>query len=162
MMNMTAGKEERGTDACTVENPDGLAEARELLRPLYQSREFWLLILDAGAMAMADRIAGKYYPGAPVEDFAAIPAMVNGAPFVAIAARKRKMLAWQLNSLLRQMARVRMTDREAASRDLIIAADPRRLEAGTHLAVALFDDPAAERGDARNILTVDGRLPMAA
>lgn len=160
MTNTTAGKEEPGTDACTIENPAGLAEVRDLLRPRFESREHWIFIVDAPALAAIDRIATKYYGGAPVEDFAAIPAMVNGEPFAIVAARKRRMLAYQLGSLLRRMTRIRLTDRDLVARDLHIIAEPRRLDLGTRLAVALFDDPNEPRAGVEDILTLDGQLTM--
>jgi hypothetical protein len=162
MTNTTAGKEERGTDAYTVENPAGLAEAREVMRPLYASREFWLLVAHAEAFRLPLAIALKYYRNAGTADFVTVPAMVNGEAFVAIAMRKRRMMNWQYNSLLRQVSKIRLTDREVASRDLLVVARPEHLDNGTNLAAALFDDPNGERGDAGGILTVDGRLPMAA
>jgi hypothetical protein len=144
-----------------IENPSGLESAREFLRPLFESREHWMFIADGPAMAVVSRIAQKYYDGAPSEDFAAIPAAVNDESFVIVAARKKRLLGYRLNSLFRQMTGIRMTDREIAARDLFIVAEPKRLDAGTGLAEALFDDPDAERGDPGDVLTIDGRLAVA-
>lgn len=65
------------------------------------------------------------------------------------AISRLRMLGYQINSLLRQMAGVKLTDREIVARDLLVLADPKRLDSGTHLAVMLFDDPDAERGERR-------------
>lgn len=139
-----------------ITNQEGLDEARALLRPRFANGEFWLLIADKDAFILLERIAAKYYRGASVDDWAAIPAMVNGGAFAVVAARKRLMMNWQLGSLLRQIVGIKLSDREVAGRDLLITTAPQRLDQGTHLAAALFDDPDAERGDIEDVLTVDG------
>jgi hypothetical protein len=144
-----------------IDRAEGLEEARALLRPRFESREHWTFVVDVWATAVIDRIFSKYYQGAPTEDFAVISGVVNGDKFAVVTARKNRMLAWQLNSLLRQIARVRLSDREAAARDLHIITDPARLDNGTKLAAALFDDPEAERGDPGDVMTLDGRLAVA-
>ena len=117
-----------------------LSEARETLHPLYTSREHWLLITDGEGCAVADKIRRKYYNDAPLSDWAAYPAIVNGVRLVVVAARKRRMLAYQLNSILRQMTTARLSDRELVGRDIVMVADPARLDACTRLIVALFDE----------------------
>jgi hypothetical protein len=145
-----------------IENAPGLAEARELLQPRFKSREHWLLIVHKDALALPTAIARKYYSDAGREDWMALGGFVNGDLFAVFAMRKRRMLNWQYNSLLRQVAGTRMSDREVSMRDLMVVAAPKWLDAGTGLAAALFDDPDAERGRIEDVLTLDGRLPMEA
>ncbi len=144
----------------TLAREEGLEEARALLRPKFEGREHWLLLVHRDALALPATIAAKYYGGAGREDWMALGGLVNGDLFAVFAMRKRKMMNWQYNSLLRQVAGTRMSDREVSMRDLLIVAAPAWLDAGTGLAAALFDDPQAERGSTCDVLTVDGRLAV--
>ena len=145
-----------------TDNERNLNDARDYLRAIFAGGEHWLFIVDGPATAVVSRIASRYYDGAETADFAAVPAMVNGDQFTVVVARKRRMPGYKLNSLLRQMTRARMTDREVVARDLFVIAEPRRLDAGTNLAAALFDDPEAERTGAGDVPALNGGLAVAA
>jgi hypothetical protein len=124
-----------------IERAKGLEEARELLRPKFEGREHWLLVVHRDALALPTTIAAKYYSDAGREDWTALGGLVNGDLFAVFAMRKRRMMNWQYNSLLRQVAGTRMSDREVSMRDLLVVAAPDWLDAGTGLAEALTYDP---------------------
>jgi hypothetical protein len=102
--------------------PIDLSEARAILGPMFESREFWFLIAHGTATPFLIEIEKRYYAGEKNEDFTLITFCRVGEVFAVVAAKKRHMLGYQLVSMLRQFTTMRMSEREILRRDLIIVA----------------------------------------
>lgn len=105
----------------------------------YHGHEHWVMVFDRESAPVLEIIRNKYYSAAGPEDFEA----VDDAGCVLVTARKRKMLGYQLGSILRQCAGLRISDREIIKRDVIIASrDAMRITAAA-VAKALLERRAA-------------------
>lgn len=124
--------------------PLAVAAARDLLRARFDGHEHWILIVDRDSGLIPRWIEDKYYRNQASQDFDIIIALFQGSMFGVVAARKRKMLAHQLASILRQMAGIRLTEREIVSHDTLLIVDPRRMDAAARLVEILLRSPDAE------------------
>lgn len=105
----------------------------ESIREAYAGSEHWILVCDQESRGLLDVIRRRYYQGAEGADLGTVEA---GA-FTIAAARKRRMMNYQLVSLLRQCTPLRLRERDLA-RDVIVCTKPANLLPGTLCAAELF------------------------
>jgi len=122
--------------------PIGWEETREILRPLYDDREHWILVAHVEASRLIREIERKYYLGDKNADFTLITGFWRGETYALCAFRKRRMRPYQLASLLRQVAGFKISDAEAAAKDFFIPAPTPLMQDAVDLALYLFDRPA--------------------
>jgi len=148
MMNTAARKAEPSADACTPAKepgeglrvtPIGWEKTREILKPLFDDRQHWILVAHILASPLIETIERKYYPGEKNSDFTPITAFWRGQLYALCAAKKRWMRPYQLASLLRQMTGLKISEAEMSVRDLYVPAPDPLIEDATALAASLFD-----------------------
>jgi len=120
------------------------AATRDLLRARFDGHQHWIFVFDGDSGSVLRRIEGKYYDGEANANLEVIVAPFQGGMFAVVAAQKKRMLAHQLGSILRQMAGARFTEREIVSRDVLLIVHPRRMDAAMNLAESLLSNPAVE------------------
>jgi hypothetical protein len=113
-------------------------EGRAIMRPLFNGREHWTMVIHGSAVRLLIEIEERYYTGKQNADLIVITAFHRGHPFAIVAAKKRHMLAHQYASLLRQITGAQITERTLLKRDLEIIAPPWAMEAATELVVKLL------------------------
>jgi hypothetical protein len=129
----------------TTEEPWGrlrpvtFEETCELFRKRFDGREHWMFVLDAESNRILVTFEEKYY-SPNLDDLDVALMEFEGIPFVLVAARKKRMLAWRLGSLLRQLADVRLSEREIVARDCLIVTRQHLQEIGLELALSIFQD----------------------
>lgn len=105
----------------------------ESIREAYAGREFWILVCDQESRGLLDVIRRRYYQGADGGDLG----MIEAGAFTIAAARKRRMMNYQLVSLLRQCSPLRLRERDLA-RDVIVCTEPANLLPAAMRAAELF------------------------
>ena len=112
---------------------------REILGPLFDAGDHWIIVAHHLAIPLVVRIEEKYYPGDKNGDITLIVVCWRGHMYVLAAAKKKHMQAYQLASLLRQVTGLKISDAETESRDVNISVPSALIEDATELAVFLFD-----------------------
>lgn len=120
--------------------PISYEQTCELFRERFNGHEHWMFVLDAESNRLLVAFEEKYYTP-NLDDLGVALMEFEGIPFVLVAARKKRMLAWKLGSLLRQLADIRLSEREIVARDCLIVTRQHLLETGLALACAIFQDP---------------------
>jgi|SRR5882672_395872 len=113
-------------------------DARSIMRPLFDGREHWTMVIHGSALRLLIEIEERYYTGERNPDLTVIATFHRGQPFALVAARKRHMPAYKLASMLRQFTDVRLSERELLKRDLLIVAPDPLMDAATELAASLL------------------------
>jgi len=116
----------------------GWQEVREIMADKFNDREHWMMIVHGSAAHLLIEIEERYYSGDRNKDFTLITCVECGEVFGVIAARKRHMLAYQLVSLLRQVADAHISEREVLQRDVGIVAPDWSMDAAMELTTRLF------------------------
>jgi hypothetical protein len=135
-MTTTATSEEPWTRL----RPISFEETCELFRERFNGHEYWMFVLDAESNRLLVTFEEKYY-SPNLDDLDVALMEFEGIPFVLVAARKKRMLAWKLGSLMRQLADIRLSEREIVSRDCLIVTRRHLQETGLALALSIFQDP---------------------
>jgi hypothetical protein len=125
-----------------------LTEASRIFRDLFENHEYWIAVFNPGSQPLIEAIERKYYPGARDEDFLIMAALWEGKIFGLMAARKRMMLAHQFQSLIRQVAKMNLSEREVLSKDCLIVMRPSHWEPATALLESILQRAGrGERGE---------------
>jgi hypothetical protein len=114
----TATETEQGFKATPID----WKRACEILRPLYDGREHWIVVIHATAVNLLSAIEDRYYAGERIQDLTLICTTWRGQPYGLVAMRKRNMLAYQYASLLRQAGNTKISERELLRRDVMVVA----------------------------------------
>jgi hypothetical protein len=111
---------------------------RARLKPLYDSREYWLSIVHVDGVKLLDAVARHYQGGEGLTVFLIYEA---GRPFAVFAARKRHMLAREFAELLRKALGVDIDARVLVERDVQIMTPNEAMDAVAEaIAARLFAD----------------------
>jgi hypothetical protein len=112
---------------------------KEILRPLFDAGDHWIIVAHLSASSLISTIERKYYTDEKNADLILIMSAWRGSMYGLCAAKKKHMRPYQLASWVRQITGMKIGDSELTTRDLIVTAPPALIPDAQDLAAYLFN-----------------------
>jgi hypothetical protein len=119
--------------------PVNWEESRKILADKFNDREHWILIVHSLASRLLVEIEQRYYTGEKSRDWTMVVAEHCGQSFTVVAARKRHMHPYQFASLLRQVIKIHMGERDLLKRYFQIMAPSEAMDLAYEVADRIFE-----------------------